>query len=526
MIAVVLDTNILCESPFLSRPEWSSLAQNATAWQVSLLIPDVVRMETINVVIRNWEDQQVVLGKAKIGDLGLGGELQALIDGIQERIDSYEDQLDGRLAELGAELVAVPEIPHLEIAKRAAKGIAPYQEKKKDAYRDTLIWLTLLDTAESHPAMEAWFVSKNVQDFGDLQAKQGGNSDKATDQIPRPFHQQLQREIELRGLQGRVKYATSLETLEQHFAALHGPISAEDLETLKGLVDYESLGSILSHQPAIPVAPNDLALDPVINDSVVYEMVALEKTWAFADAAGRGEDLWTANYRVDVEAEIICSRPESFGITVLTKTLRVSGTAAFTKQGEPKELQVSRVEALPNDPDRLLFTWKHWNRGVSPTFTAPFVPEDWKSSFHLHNLDAQIWNSAKHLADAANAAGIGRLSEESAKQLADAANAAGIGRLSEESAKQLADAANAAGIGKLPEADARAIADAARHARGVSLSPQAAKMIDQAANLARGQAQDNDDEPPAKEVSDATHDSPTAGSDPDKASSVTEGEHG
>jgi hypothetical protein len=50
MIAVVVDRNVLRNSPYLTRREWVSLSDHRADWKVSLLVPDVVLMETINVV--------------------------------------------------------------------------------------------------------------------------------------------------------------------------------------------------------------------------------------------------------------------------------------------------------------------------------------------------------------------------------------------------------------------------------------------------------------------------------------------
>lgn len=82
------------------------------------------------------------------------------------------------------------------------------------------------------------------------------------------------------------------------------------------------------------------------------KLLARPQEWTFSDAAGRGEDRWTANYDVDAEAEILAiSTDPSMPPSVVNKPLRVSGTAAFTKQGQPEEVQVSRIEALPDDPN-------------------------------------------------------------------------------------------------------------------------------------------------------------------------------
>lgn len=154
MIAIIVDTNILRESPYLSRPEWTSLSDHKADWAVSLLIPDIVLMETTKVVTREWDRQRDSLGNAKVGTFGLQDDLDALLQRIQDHIDNYEENLRTLLSERGAEVVSCPEVPHLEIASRASRGTAPYHAGDKDGYRDTLIWFTVLEVAAAKPQHE------------------------------------------------------------------------------------------------------------------------------------------------------------------------------------------------------------------------------------------------------------------------------------------------------------------------------------------------------------------------------------
>ncbi|KSU75414.1 hypothetical protein [Pseudarthrobacter enclensis] len=155
-------------------------------------------------------------------------------------------------------------------------------------------------------------------------------------------------------MQGRVKYATSLRSLEQHIAALPGPIAPDYLTELTFLLDFDALQELLNDQTSIVVAPKDAALAPGTARAVINNFITSGSKWTFSDAAGRGEDRWTANYVVDAEAEIF-TFPEAHYPQprhLWRRNLRVSGTAAFNKQGQPEEVQISRTEALPDDPNR------------------------------------------------------------------------------------------------------------------------------------------------------------------------------
>jgi hypothetical protein len=354
MIVIVPDTNLVRNSPFLSRAEWKSLGDHREDWRVKLLIPEVVLMEAVNVVARLWKEQQRELGKVKVGDLGLQDDVDSLIENIQQCINGYEDRLRFRLAELGADIVSTPNVDHLEIARRASGGIAPYQGKTKDGYRDTLIWLTVLDIAGNRPNDEIWFVSDNAQDFGDSGAKKAG-AESTGIESSRPFHQDLQEELVSRGLQDRVKYSTSLQVLEQHIAALNGPISIEELARLRSSVDFEALNGILELLPqGEKVVPSEVALSPNVVEAFLNQLTAQKEPWEFTDAARRGEGRWTANYSVEAEAEIVTFTSDGTS-AVVTKPVRLSGFVNIKEPAEVEMIEMTSMSALPDDPDRALW---------------------------------------------------------------------------------------------------------------------------------------------------------------------------
>lgn len=351
MIGIVVDTNILSMSPYLSRDEWNLLAKHMEEWHVRLLIPEVVLVETINVAPRRWVELKEKFADAKIADLGIQDDVDAVLQRIQERIDSYEESLRSRLSDLGAEVIPIPDIPHLSIAKRASDRRAPYQGKSKDGYRDTLIWLTVLDLATKNPTDEIWFVSDNHHDFG-----AGGTKFTESAEPPaRLLHQDLRDELDTLGLRGSVRYAVSLAALVQHFAGIHLPISEDALEALISDVDPHGLQSLLVAQRLGVLDPIDVALTPELTDVFADQFISTG-SWAFSDAATRGSDRWTANFSVEAVARIVGSTGEPLNkAIVISKPVRVSGTVVFGNDGKPSDLRLSSVEALPDDPYLRLF---------------------------------------------------------------------------------------------------------------------------------------------------------------------------
>jgi hypothetical protein len=148
-------------------------------------------------------------------------------------------------------------------------------------------------------------------------------------------------------------YATSLRALEHHIAALSGPIPNEALWNLIQATQLDLLLESLNDETSHLVPAKDLALNPRFDYGVIQAFLDVPGTWRFTDAAGRVHGRWTANFSVDVDTEIFPISPDTDDFaSVVIKPLRVSGTVAFTENGEPQDLQISGIEALPDDPGR------------------------------------------------------------------------------------------------------------------------------------------------------------------------------
>lgn len=457
MIAVVVDTNILNQSPKLTRKDWVSLAEKKDDWEVTLIIPEIVMMETTKVVPRSWAKERDNLKKARIGTFGLQDELDAMVQRIQDQIDGYEAQLKKRASELGVQVAPTPNIPHLDIALRASRGTAPYHAGDKDGYRDTLIWLTVLDVATGNPEHVVWFVSDNTTDFGDPEVKRRKDEKEEPSHLPRELHPHLKEELERAGLQNRVQYATSLEALEQHIASMHGSIGDDDLQELIDSVNWQDLAELLNDQTSIVVPARDLALNIRFAHGVVNQLLPLNETWVFSDAAYRGDGRWTANYSIDVNAEILAFTSDQSEIPFpMEKPLRVSGTVAFTKEGEPQSVQVSRVEALPGDPERYV-----WSAIVHSSFW-PRNPSLFQSLRDAAGLAAG-WKATEQQAETfRRVADLGKLSDEQTESFRRAANMASW----KPSAEQTETFRRIANMGKLSHEQAEALRRAANMAEG------------------------------------------------------------
>ncbi|MFD3463230.1 PIN domain-containing protein [Nocardia fluminea] len=353
MPIVVVDTNILAGSPRLRSQEWLSLIENKNAWGVEFAVPEVVFMETANVVRRQWSSQRDQLAKAKVGEFGLSDALDLMLAEINRCSDEYEQSLRDLLGEIDASIVPPPATDLMVLAGRAAAQRAPYSNTKdKDGFRDTLIWLTVLSIAEDNPDTEVWFVSDNHVDFGPKVPNWTGDGTGERDDCPILFHQDLRDDLDERGLSGRVNYVVSLKRLEQYFAAQFAPIPEAKLANLVDQIDTNQLaGRLMMAALGRPVDPEQGAL-PL--DAATAEIVAAREQhrgWEFSEGAGRGDAGWTARFAVDAEVDIEFIRGDlSRGEE--TKRLRFFGDITVSLENQVLGLVVTSAEALPDDPMR------------------------------------------------------------------------------------------------------------------------------------------------------------------------------
>ena len=378
-LIIVVDTNILTKSPFLSSDDWSKLLGHVEEWNLRLVVPEVVLMETVNVVRRNWREKRDSAANLQRWAEGIGtaGELETIVTASDKRINDYEETLRGRLAELGIEIAPVPTmIDHLEIARRASERRAPYggaekaqQGQAKDGYRDTLIWLTFLGLAEDRAECHAWLVSDNYSDFG---AKSEKKDPGDVADYPLQWHPQLQTEVDERGLSGRVFYARSLRRMEQHLLAKYSPLSPEEREELWDSVDIDDLHRRLTEGIySTPLDPRSAALPLATTAAWVIASVYGSEDFELSEAAHRPGGAWTGRATCEIDATIEVTKT-SGDVVEVRKPLIVFARIDVTDNNEISSLSIESINAEATDPQHR--AWKRadaaqWS-GIADSITA------------------------------------------------------------------------------------------------------------------------------------------------------------
>lgn len=356
---IVLDTNILTRSPFLDSGEWTQLHDHTTDWGLSFTVPEVVFMETVNVVRREWKPELTRLEQISTSSWGrrLDTELQAVVDAAVERSEGYESSLRSRMEELGIAITPLPTtIDHLDIARRASERRAPYgsagsgkDEYLKDGYRDTLIWLTVLKVAENHPNCDVWFVSDNYSDFGGKREKK---DTRDTSDYPLAWHSELIPELASKGLIDRVFYARGLGRLEEHLLAKFAPLSDAEREELWEALDRSELDRhLIQTLFTTSVEPRAAALPLDTSSATIISSVRASDAIQFTEAARRAANTWTARFNCDIAADVEVTTFQG-DVSVESKPLIISGRIDVNSQNEVATLTIDAIDAIADDPQR------------------------------------------------------------------------------------------------------------------------------------------------------------------------------
>lgn len=166
-VIVVLDTTVFSSDFTCSGTAWRVLAHASKAWGLQIRVPEVVVAEAVGGYEREIGHASLALEKVVTkysGRLGLGQPFGDLLGSLQERCRDYQERLTQLIEDLGGSVLAPPDVPHMELARRAASRRKPC-DQKGDGYRDTLNWLLILEIAQSSPEETIFWVTDNSTDF-------------------------------------------------------------------------------------------------------------------------------------------------------------------------------------------------------------------------------------------------------------------------------------------------------------------------------------------------------------------------
>lgn len=160
---VVLDSNIFFDHWHLNNAEFRMLADFIKNSQSVLLISEIVCSEVDNLYDR--EQKKVISELEKNYEKALRFNNERKSFNLEGLIEPYDFKKVIQEKVEFVEFYKYDTIPHSVVVGRAIGNILPFRDKEK-GYRDTMIWLSLLDYLKSKSKNDhVFFISRNSSDY-------------------------------------------------------------------------------------------------------------------------------------------------------------------------------------------------------------------------------------------------------------------------------------------------------------------------------------------------------------------------
>jgi len=194
-VKIVIDTNILRQDFFPKSRKSEMLIDFISKTENQIVLPEVVHKEIVALYERTLSEKYGHLLKSykdfeKITIIPI--ELKIPDPKIDKQVEKFISNLKNKL---GIKNIVPMNNNHLpDLVNRAINRIFPFTESKSE-FRDALIWLCLLDLAQSEKGKAIIFISANIKDFSDKKGK---------------LHKRLLEEAKSKGV--NVQYFQSLDS--------------------------------------------------------------------------------------------------------------------------------------------------------------------------------------------------------------------------------------------------------------------------------------------------------------------------
>jgi hypothetical protein len=169
-IPVFIDSTELFDSPLLASAEWRELLGRGVRYEITLYFPELVIRETERHYTRKLHEDVEATRRSEGGlrSRGFAVVEQPLADQRDRLLEAFRPTVQEKIDKSQSVVLPMPQVPHSEVVERELDKRKPFNANGK-GYRDTLIWLSILERLRSRPA--SWhghmpvFVSGNTRDF-------------------------------------------------------------------------------------------------------------------------------------------------------------------------------------------------------------------------------------------------------------------------------------------------------------------------------------------------------------------------
>jgi len=170
---VIFDTNILwqnnedkIENLFNSNISKSIefIKENEIKDQIALAIPQLVIDERIKQTLKQVESniQKIENSVKVLSPFGIKISQKAYKKNFKSLI--YKKKKE-QIKEAELEIIKTPIVSQDKIIERSLRGIKPFSDNGDRGFRDTLIWLSILNDAKKNKKLNYVFCTENIEDF-------------------------------------------------------------------------------------------------------------------------------------------------------------------------------------------------------------------------------------------------------------------------------------------------------------------------------------------------------------------------
>ncbi|ATI33553.1 hypothetical protein CPI83_16970 [Rhodococcus sp. H-CA8f] len=362
---IVLDTTVVLSDPQLRAAWWKTLKETAKRNGARIMVPEVVVVEAVANQKRNLEalSDKLKTSTQREKRFGVDSICEAIGAAIDTKTVGFERELRGHLSVLGAELVAPPAIDHLELVNRAVSFRKPWDgEERKDGYRDTLNWLTVLSIADRNAGHEVWWISQNSKDFG------AGDDE----QNPTKWHDHIGAELIERGLSDRVNWAHDVASLLSEIAERTAPVAdAEKEKFVAKILVKELFGYVSAELVGFKLDSKQASIEGDMSFAEVRFVTGLEDV-EWESLAGDGDGGFVARFTalagVGIKATILGE--DSLRAFQQTRRLGLAGVANLNATASIMAVSITSIESEPTQVEQLLYELSSERRDVGGTTVA------------------------------------------------------------------------------------------------------------------------------------------------------------
>jgi hypothetical protein len=164
---IILDTQVLVSDFAMQGADFKTLLSGLERVGMELYMPRVVFDETVNKYEEKFEK---LLDRAhRLGVNSLESISGNMLVSSEEARNDYQAYLSARMRDVNTQYIDYPNVEHSVLMERALARKKPFRNSDTGGYRDTLIWMSIMELASDNKTVA--FISGNIGDFADTNKK-------------------------------------------------------------------------------------------------------------------------------------------------------------------------------------------------------------------------------------------------------------------------------------------------------------------------------------------------------------------